>query len=278
MNGKGSFPPTKERMIAPSTVQAYERDIVIFTEWCNERSLRSLPPVKPSVLAAFIADEHDSGVASSTLARRAAAITWTHRQARYPSPCDTLLVRDALRSARVKHAQRMNESSIVLDRILDVIDGNTLVGLRDASLLSLYFTGEFTRWELVGLHVEQVSWRAHEGVVIDLRERHSYDSGHDKRVYLRYVDGGRRCPIVNLRRYLTAAAIEEGAIFRRATSAGTFVGSRTRQLEGLQVDQQAHRTALSARSVAVILKRHAISAGVSLCVLPGGRRIARYTG
>ncbi len=70
---------------AGATQHAYESDWAIFTAWCTQHGLASLPAT-PEVVAVFASDQATAGLNPSTINRRVAAIGHHHSVGGYPAP------------------------------------------------------------------------------------------------------------------------------------------------------------------------------------------------
>ena len=151
-------------------------------------------------------------------------------------------------------------------RIVLAIGGDTTVALRDRALLLLYFTGAFRRSEIVSLRVSDLEW-LRDGVVVRVGRNAAPDNRWDEYIFVGCAENDEACPVASLRRYLSAACIDSGPVFRRATSAGTLVGTRRIDERKLYQDGPAGPL-MSSRSVSAIAIRHSRTAGVDPATLP----------
>ncbi len=86
------------------TRRAYPWNFAVFSAWFADRGFEPLPAA-PAAIAAFLADQAATGVRSSTLARRVAAIAYAHDLAGIPSPTDAKMVRVVLGGIRRQAAE-----------------------------------------------------------------------------------------------------------------------------------------------------------------------------
>jgi integrase len=121
---------------------------------------------------------------------------------------------------------------------------NTLIGMRDRALIIIGFAGAFRRSEIVGLDVDDISYRD-EGLVILLARSKTDQTGEGRWVGIPYGKNPDTCPVAALRRWLETSGISEEAIFRGLDRHGNIVSDR-----------------LSRRSVGEIIKRAARMAGL----------------
>jgi hypothetical protein len=81
------------------TRRAYKSDWAIFTSWADARGLASLP-AEPGTLARFLSHQATSGLKSSTIGRRAAAVAYYHRMNNFESPGNVEAVKATVRGIR----------------------------------------------------------------------------------------------------------------------------------------------------------------------------------
>jgi site-specific recombinase XerD len=135
------------------TVRAYRTDTGLFTTWCAQHGLRSLPD-DPAAVAGFLVAEAERGIAASTIGRRVAAIAYAHKRAEQPDPTDHPDVTETLKGIRRRlgtaRAGKAPATAEVVTRMLAHIPAG-LAGQRDRTILALGFSAALRRSELVGL-------------------------------------------------------------------------------------------------------------------------------
>jgi integrase len=107
--------------------------------------------------------------------------------------------------------------------MVDAVEPQTFMGLRDRALLLLGFAGAFRRSELVALDVGHIGERE-EGLTVTIANSKTDQEGLGQRVAIPRVLGSEYCPVQALSDWLVAAEISAGAIFRRLHR-GDKVGS-----------------------------------------------------
>ena len=264
----GAIPPALARDIAEaasfaardradSTHRAYASDWRIFTVWCASHGLDTLPAA-PLAVAAFLAAEARNGRKPVTITRRLAAIRATHLKADLDSPTASAVVRATLGGIRrgrgVAPVKKSPATAELVRRIADQCDSATLTGLRDRALILLGFGGAFRRGELVALAVADLSEKP-GGLLVRVRQSKTDQERQGATVPVRRgtTAEGRYCPVLATRAWLRAAGITEGPVFRALWRGGAQVRPR----------------ALSAGSVAIILKRYAAQAGLDPALFAG---------
>jgi site-specific recombinase XerD len=230
-----------------ATMRAYRRDWQDFTAWCQADGHQALP-AEPDVIAAYLVAQAAEGHKPSTVARRAAAIGATHRDAGHLNPCTADVVRSTV--AAVKAVGADTDSTIPLTvpelrRMVGACNPATLIGSRDAALLLVGFAGGYIRSELVAIDLDHLHRH---------RDGHLTIAGTTPR---RLAPGGRAvtCPVRALDRWIEIAGISDGPVFRPISRDDTVVASR-----------------LSDRAVARVVARCAERAG-----FPPGRHVAAHS-
>jgi integrase len=94
-----------------------------------------------------------------------------------------------------------------------------LAGNRDRALLLTGFAGALRRSEQVGLDVERLTW-SNDGVKLLLEKSKTDKEGEGAEVMMVYGRHEDTCPVSTLRRWLDAAAITAGPVFRKVNKAG----------------------------------------------------------
>lgn len=184
-----------------------------------------------------------------TLSLRLAALSQWHRYQGFPDSAATPTVRKTLRGIERVHGRPCQKARALpfedLERIIAHLAGSTeLAALRDNALLQVGYFGAFRRRELVGLTAAELCWER-EGLRIMLPRSKTDQIGQGLAKAIPYGEGSVCCPASAVRRWLTAAAIDRGPLFRRISRWGV-VGE----------------TALNAGSVNAILTARAVQAGL----------------
>jgi site-specific recombinase XerD len=229
---------------AAATRRAYRSDFEIFHAWCAERYVSALP-ASPESVAAFLAHEAERQVRPSTIGRRVAAIRYAHKLAGLPVPTDDERVRATVRGIRRSlGAAPSKKMPATAERVIGMapLAGTRLSAVRDRALLLIGFAGAFRRSELVALNADDIEETA-DGLRLTIRRSKTDQEGHGHVIAI--PRGVIACPVTALRAWLEAAAITEGPGFRPIATGGRIQATR-----------------LTDRSVADIVKAHALRAGL----------------
>jgi integrase len=188
--------------------------------WCGVRSVSALP-AEPHTVAAYLAElAHTDRPA--TIARKLAAIAVAHRDAGFDSPTSHGMVGRTLTGIRRQKGTAPNQKAALLvndlRRILAPLT-DSLLDVRDRAILLLGFGAALRRSELVGLHVDDLRFEE-EGLVVTLRRSKTNPEGRTETIAVAYGSGPTTCPVRAVRRWLAAAGIDEGPVFRGLTPQG----------------------------------------------------------
>lgn len=239
---------------AASTWRAYESDWRIFADWCASVGEAALPASAHTV-ALFLAAQGSQGKAPKTLDRRRAAIRLMHRGAKLPSPHDAVEVDEVMKGIRRAWQRPPNQKAPAIDshvqRLVAAVSPNTLQGLRDRALILLGFAGAFRRSELVALDGEHLS-EVSEGLLVRILSSKTDQEGKGQMLAIARVPDSPFCPVQAVLAWRTKAEIGRGALFRRIRRGDRLCATR-----------------LTAHSVALVIKRLCVRAGLDPALYAG---------
>ncbi len=230
---------------APATLRAYASDLANFEAWCARHGFRAIPAV-PDIVGAYLAAAGE-GYAMSTLRRRVAAIARASGVAGHPLDTKHPAIRETLRGIGRTHGSRKRRAMALTTAELRKLSGVCepgLAGDRDRALLLVGFAGALRRSELVALDVEHLTWST-AGVKLLLMKSKTDKEGEGAEVMILHGRRDDTCPVQALRRWLEAARIQSGPLFRKVNKAARVEARR-----------------LSEDAVRQILLRRAAQAGV----------------
>jgi integrase len=208
-----------------ATRRAYSGDWATFEGWCGSRGLPALP-ASPETVALFLAARADAGLKVATITRSLAAISEAHRVAGQPSPRSAREVREVLKGIRRRLGVAQTQKAPILGSSLRTIVaglGPSLLDVRDRALLLVGFNGAFRRSELVALDVADLEF-TDDGLAVTLRRSKTDQAGAGRKVGLPFGSEPGTCPARALKAWLSAAAIETGAVFRSVNRHGRMGG------------------------------------------------------
>lgn len=263
---------------SPNTLRAYAADLRDFERYCRRRGETILPATSPTV-AAYLAFLADQGRRVATLERRLAAISQAHQLAGFPSPTADAHVRSVFKGIRRHHGSAPRpKAPIMIEDLRAMVAAlpERPRGIRDRALLLLGFAGGFRRSELTGLTRADVEF-CRDGLIVTLRRSKTDQEGEGRRVAIPYGSLPQTCPVRALQDWLSAAEIEEGAIFRAVTRQGFIRQPITPQSVALIVKQAAKGAGLDPDRFA----GHSLRAGLCTSAARAGaseRAIMNQTG
>jgi integrase/recombinase XerC len=216
-----------ERALSAHSVRAYLGDVSSLLDHAVRMRRPEIDQLDLQVLRSWLARQASSGVARSTLARRAAAArtftAWLTRTGRTPTDCGALLATP--RSGRTLPAVlRQDEASALLDVAAVAADDEGPTGVRDVALLEVLYASGIRVSELCGLDIDDVDWA---------------------RRVLRVLGKGskeRMVPIGNpavhaLERWLDGA---RAALLSSTSGSALFLGARGRRIDPRTVRRVVH--------------------------------------
>lgn len=193
-----------------NTRRAYQTDIRHF------EAHGGILPAQPQHIIQYLL-QFACSLNARTLSRRIVALRNWHRYQGFTDPTSTPEVNKTLAGIVRTHGQPKDKAApLLVDDLLKITirlerDGS-LRALRDNALLQVGFCGAFRRSELVAIKVEHISWND-KG--IEILVPHS-KTDQENRGQLCALPRGRAplCPVTALEKWLTAAKISDGFVFR----------------------------------------------------------------
>ncbi len=144
-----------ERGSSAHTVEAYRRDLAQFTEFCSRQDIRLVTEINRRVYRRFLANLNSRGYAASSTARKASAVR---------AFLDDCVRRSLLRAnpaegvAQPKRPLNLPRAIPAgpLGQLLDAIEGDSPLDLRDRALIEMLYATGMRVSELAGLKVQDV--------------------------------------------------------------------------------------------------------------------------
>jgi integrase len=236
-----------------ATKRAYRGAWLAFVAWCHESGASPLP-ASGATVAAYIAHRADEGAKPASVDLYLAAISEAHRCAGHASPRESAEVRTVRAGIRrtLGTAQRQ-AAPATAETVRAMVEhaGEGLAGARDRALVLVGFAGAFRRSELVALDVSDVAFTT-RGIEVTIRKSKTDQEAAGRVVAIPFASSPDRCPVRALRAWLDAAGIASGPIFRAVDRVG-----------------RVSETALSDRSVAMLVKEAAERCGIDAALFSG---------
>ena len=206
------------RAKAANTRRAYVAGVKAWCAWCDQHALPSLPASGDDV-ASFLATEARRGRKVATIGLRRAAIRYLHVLGGHPVPTGDARVtetmagisREAAEQSQLP-AKKLPVRLTVLRQMLEGM-GDDLPALRDRALILVGFAGALRRSELASIRVEQLV-ESDKGLMLALPQSKGDREGKGVLVPLPF-GATELCPVRAMQRWLAAADITSGPVFRR---------------------------------------------------------------
>lgn len=233
-----------------ATERAYAGDWRRFLAWCEAGSVAPCP-ARPAVIGAYLAHLATEGLAVSSIGRALASICQAHGLSGHPSPRGAPEVREVWRGIQRAHgAAQVGKRPLVVAELARICKAMPGWAMRDRAILLVGFAGAFRRSELVALDMIDISLEA-RGYVIRVRRSKTDQAGVGRDVAIPFGSDPATCPVRALQRWIDAARIDAGPVFRSIDRHGR-IGGR-----------------LSAASVAEVVKRWSSLIGIKASELAG---------
>lgn len=217
------------------TIRNYRSDIGHFLRWCDENGISPLA-ITRAVFREYMAGMRESGIVAASVTRRTSTIHGFYRYLHQEGASSQDLLYGIALPKKPKRLPKVLSPKVV-EALVNAPDATKPQGLRDRAMLELLYGGGLRISELVSLDLGQVDCERGVAVV------------HGKGAKERLVVFGR--PAVEaVERYLSDGRPHLAAGAEMALFINRF-GDR-----------------LTARSIQILIKRHALAAGIAEDVHP----------
>ena len=205
---------------APNTARAVKADTAVFSAWCAEYGLVTLPAASETV-AVFI-DAMAEIKKPATVRRYIASIAHLHRAAGLADPTKANPVKLAMKRLGRQHSTRQDQAAplgeMTVERVL-ATTGDAMIDRRDLAMLLVARDMLARRSEVVALQVEDVQFADDGSATVLVRRSKTDATGEGAVLWL-----SPRATAA-LKRWLVAASIAEGTLFRSVGKGGVVGGA-----------------------------------------------------
>ncbi len=228
--------------MAPETVRALERGGRAFAAWCARHDAVSLPATAEAV-AAYVDDlAADPARKAAGIRQMVWAIAARHRLASQPDPTKAEVVRNALKrmSRRPEGTAQRQAAPIRSYEVRRVLEtaGARLIDRRNVALLLVMRDMLARRSEVVALNMGDLTLDRDGSAIARVRRSKTDQAGQGADLYLSAQT------VEHLRRWLEAAGIEAGPVFRTVGKSGAL-GER---MQAAEVSRVVKRLATDGRA------------------------------
>jgi site-specific recombinase XerD len=220
-----------------NTLRAYKSDYKDFTKFCFKNNFSTLP-ADPKILSLYLT--HLSQTSKfSTLKRRIASISVVHKlKGHYIDTKHPVIIENLLGIKRKNGSNQKAKKPILISDLKEIINVinklkiKEIRKLRDKTLILVGFAGGFRRSELVDIDHADVEF-VREGVKIFVKRSKTDQSGEGMIKAIPSFNTTTYCPVLHLEEWMMNKEKKRGKVFP-----------------------------LSDKSVALILKKYAVLAGL----------------
>ena len=235
---------------AKNTVRAYKSDFSDFSLFCVQNGFKSLPS-EPKIVSLYLTHLSTKDAKMSTLKRRLVSIGVIHKmKGLYLDTKHPSIIENILGIKRRKGSIQKGKKPILISRlkvIIDVIDQQkkeTIIKLRDRSIILIGFSGGFRRNEIVSLDYDDLDF-VQEGLKVNLKRSKTDQFAEGSIKALPYFDNSQYCPVLSVKKWIEISKINSGPLFRRFT-------------KNLKLSEAR----LSDQTVALLIKKYLYLAGI----------------
>ena len=235
---------------ANNTVRAYKSDFNDFGLFCAKNGFKSLPS-EPKVVSIYLTHLSTKEVKISTLKRRLVSIGVIHKlkgyylDTKHPSIIENLMgikrrkgsIQKGKKPLLINHLKK-------LINVIDKVNKNEIVKIRDRSIIIIGFSGGFRRNEIVSLDYNDLDFVS-EGLKLNLKRSKTDQFGEGLTKALPYFDNPKYCPVVSIQKWIEISKINSGPLFRRLTKGSNLSENR-----------------LTDQTVALLIKKYLQLAGI----------------
>jgi site-specific recombinase XerD len=191
-----------------NTLRAYKSDFYDFENFCSQFGFKSLP-ADPKVISLYLTDL-SKNCKFSTLKRRLASINVVNKIKGFHIDINHPIIRENLIGIKRKIGTlQKGKKPILINYLYNVIDliynnkvNNSLLLLRDKTILLLGFAGGFRRSELVNLHKTNLEFVS-EGLKITVRKSKNDQFGEGQVKGIPYFKNSKYCPVIAVQEWLS---------------------------------------------------------------------------
>jgi len=256
--------------VEPSTRKVYLRHWRAFASWCDESGRTPLPATTETVQD-FALSQGADGLSVSTIRGRLAAVGFFHRENDYSDPTASERVENTLgHLSKRLGTPAEKKKALRSDDIADMVralpgspqataegkrpeadrsgtaDARFLRGVRDRALILVGFAGALRRSELARMKRGHVAFNP-EGFELLIPKSKGDTEGEGQKVGINRGESVDLCPVRALRRWLRAASIEAGPVFRSVPNHGLVApDERAGEISGQAVADAVKRAAKGA--------------------------------
>ena len=268
---------------AANTLRAYKSDFKDFNLFCLKHGLESMPS-NPKTVSIYLTNMSKLDAKISTLRRRLVSIGVVHKlKGHYLDTKHPIIIENLLGIKRTKGSYQRGKKPLLISHLKQIIEvinkekSSEIKKLRDKSLILIGFSGGFRRSEITSIDYEDIEF-VEEGLKIIVKKSKTDQFGEGHLKGIPYFSNESFCPVKTLKKYLHAAKIISGPIFRRFNKGFTLSNIRlTDQTIALVIKYYLNKAGIDSKSYS----GHSLRSGFATVTAEAGadeRSIMAMTG
>ena len=208
-----------ERRLSPHTLESYQRDLTHISDWAKENKIASWSDLTPHHVRAHVAGRHRQGISGKSLQRELSAIRALFRYLLREGLAENNPA-DDIRAPKTERKLPAHLEAEQLCNLLDAINDNDPLSLRDRAMLELFYSSGLRLAELISLDTASLAGD------VDMLEIVGKGSK------------SRRVPVGNAARKALANWIKVRSLLAKADEPALFVSNRGTRITARAVQQR----------------------------------------
>ena len=227
----------EQKSRANNTIKRYQSAFKVLQSYCDGFKVTSMP-LTPEIAYAFFVYLHDQSYSWSTIAIIKASIDYHHKTQGHLSPLAHPRIDTLLQGIQRDISRIQNTSDPVtydmLIKIIDRINADDLLSIRDRALLLVGFAGGFRASELLALKNADLNFNDAHGMIVTIRQSKTDQLAKGHEVAIPFNSKSpRHCPVKALQHWLDAMnLIDDDYIFKSMHKGGCKIRKEQLSYEG----------------------------------------------
>lgn len=208
-----------ERRLSPHTLESYQRDLTHIADWARANKIAAWSDLTPHHVRAHVAGRHRQGISGKSLQRELSAVRALFRYLIKEGLADKNPA-DDIRAPKTERKLPAHLEAEQLCNLLDAINDNDPLSLRDRAMLELFYSSGLRLAELISLDTASLAGD------VDMLEIIGKGSK------------SRRVPVGNAARKALANWIKVRSLLAKPDEPALFVSNRGTRITARAVQQR----------------------------------------
>jgi integrase/recombinase XerC len=144
-----------ERRLSPRTLEAYQRDLLRLLDWLQTQGMTHWAQLSPQQIRTFIASRHRRQIGGKSIQRELSSLRALFRYLLREGLAENNPA-EGIQAPKTPRRLPVNLDADQLGQMLDHVDGDDPLSLRDRAILELFYSSGLRLSELSGLNVSDV--------------------------------------------------------------------------------------------------------------------------